>query len=163
MRFHLGLSVMLFVVACSGATTTELFSGDATPAAESAPTEPEAPGPSEGAPAAHPIEKKEDAAGPVDAAKPETKDAAAEPEQEPEPVKCSFDSECKGDEVCNWKTDTCAEPGPLGSACKRDLECTGGLCNWKLQACSDPAPAGTACRRHKECASGACGGNSTCK
>ena len=56
-----------------------------------------------------------------------------------------------------------AAPGPIGTACKRDLECTNDLCNWKLTTCSEPAPAGTPCRRHKECASGVCGPSSICE
>jgi hypothetical protein len=159
------------VAACSGASATEMFAGEPSPIGESNATEPEPepePGP-DAVPPARPIEQSEDASAPA------TKDAAAKDSGQDAgqdtgkadaggPVtKCSFDSDCQGDDVCNWKTDICAAPGPIGAACKRDVECTDGLCNWKLEKCSEPAPSGTACRRNKECASGACGASLLCK
>lgn len=157
MRSLLQTSVVLFVAACSGAASTELFEGEPTPVSETSPSDP--PANDEERPA-RPIEQTEDDAalppkkdaGTTDAAK----DAAKEADAPPPVVKCSFDSDCKGDAVCNWKTDTCSEPGALGDPCKRDVECAGGLCNWKVQECSEPAPAGAGCRRNKECASGDC-------
>lgn len=162
MRFLLGISI-LAIAACGGASSSELF-GDSPGVVtekDASPTEP-APAPAAENPAE---ETPPPAPTPSDAGKP-PKDAGADVVDAslPEETKCSFDSDCAGDDqVCNWKTDTCAAPGPIGAPCKRDLECTNDLCNWKLTTCSDPAPAGTACRRNKECASGSCGANSICK
>jgi len=151
MRFLLGLSAVLLVAACSGASSSELFSGDPVTGGSAA-TEPE-PQDEAGSTASTPPAEKKDASPTVDAGvDASTKDAA----KEASAPKCSFDSECEDGELCNWKTDTCSAPGALGAACKRDVECSDGLCNWKLETCSEPAPSGSACRRNKECVSDAC-------
>ena len=165
MRFLLGISIFA-IAACSSASSSDLFGGAPVVTEEDASaTEPSDPGEP---PAAPPSEQEDPPARPPRDGGAPAKDAApdvvvvdAGPPADP----CSFDTECtSGDQVCNWKTDTCAAPGPLGAPCKRDLECTEGLCNWKLTECSDPAPAGTPCRRNKECASGVCSSTtSLCK
>lgn len=164
MRFLLGISIFA-IAACSGAASTELFSGEPTNVVEPAPTEP-GDSTSAAAPSSPPKKSTPDAAADV-SAPPPSKDAGvadAKKDAEPTATACTFDTDCTvDDQICNWKTDTCAAPGPLGAPCKRDLECTDGLCNWKLAECSDPASAGTPCRRNKECASGSCGANSICK
>jgi hypothetical protein len=164
MRFLLGLCAAALVAACSGASSSELFAGGPAAVAEPSPTDPTEPGdpsdPSDPNEPSPPPSAEKDAG--ADVAVPE-KDAGRDAAKDAAVATCSFDDDCEGDEVCNWRTDTCLAPGPLGAACKRDIECTGGLCNWKLTECSEPAPAGTPCRRNKECASGACNASSTCK
>ncbi len=150
------LPLVLLLGACGGASSSELF---AEPARADAPgTDPsleEAPEQDDEAPDAM-TTRTRDAGGDedvdaslVDAAPPDGGSDAGD-------RSCDFDTECTGGAVCNWKTDRCAMPGPLGAPCKRDLECTAKLCNWKLETCAAPGPKGTACRRNKECASGTC-------
>ena len=165
MRFLLGISI-LAIAACSGASSSsDLFGSPPAVVTErdASPTEPNAP--PESAPEDPPAD--EPPTKPVRDASAPPKDASIDApavDAGPAGEACSFDTDCTiDDQVCNWKTDTCAAPGPLGAPCKRDLECSDGLCNWKLTECSDPAPAGTPCRRNKECASGACSANSICK
>jgi hypothetical protein len=68
---------------------------------------------------------------------------------------CRRDVECDGG-LCNLKLDRCAVPSPNGGPCARDSECTSGLCNLRLDACSDPAVEGAACARDSECAGALC-------
>lgn len=161
MRFLVGLSAVLLVAACSGASSSELFAGEPAVVIDAdAATEPVDERPDDRVDAS----TDEDVTTTKDATTTTTKDASPkDAAKEAAAEECFLDTECKSGDFCNWKTDQCAPPGPLGAPCKRDLECTDKLCNWKLEACSDPAPVGTACRRNKECASGACGGSSICK
>jgi hypothetical protein len=166
MRFLLGLSIVV-VAACGGASSSELF-GEAPGVVTDDPsrTDPAPSAPSSSSPSSSPT-SDEAPESPQDAGAPPTVTQDAAPDvvdSGPPPAQaCSFDTECTiDDEVCNWKTDTCAAAGPIGAPCKRDLECNAGLCNWKLTECSEPAPSGTGCRRNKECASGACS-SSICK
>jgi hypothetical protein len=173
MRFLFGLSIVA-LAACSGASSSELFGesprvGTDDPSSTEPPVAEPASPEDDTSPAGT---TPKDAGVKRDAAPDAQRDAHLDAQPDvvvlvPDaslPEKCSFDSECtvEGD-VCNWKTDICAAPGPIGAPCKRDLECTNALCNWKLTMCSAPAPAGTPCRRHKECASGVCSATSLCE
>lgn len=147
------LPLALVLGACGGASSSELFAEPARadapgtdPSVDEAPQDEEAPD----AMTTRIGDAGSDAdASTADATPPDGGDDAGG-------KSCDFDTECTGGAVCNWKTDRCATPGPLGAPCKRDLECTAKLCNWKLETCAAPGPKGTACRRNKECVSGTC-------
>lgn len=140
-------AVAIALVACSGASSTNLFvCPDAGASCDEQPTLP-VPGGGEagdGADGSSPAPHRDGGHPAADAGV----DAAIG-------GPCNRDAECPAG-LCNLRIDRCAAPSPDGGPCARDSECASGLCNLRLDVCAEPAADGDACARDSECAGALC-------